>query len=234
MAGQFQLQSRHPKIKPWTAGMNIIGVDLSGPRNVADTCVAAFEQRGSALEFAGALNGARDREIFELVSDTGSNGPVVIGIDAPLSYNPGGGDRPSDKALRQAVLEKGGGAGVMPPTMIRMVYLTLRGVAVTRMLNALGLEVEIQMVEVHPCACMLLRGAPAKDVAAFKREPSARLRLLKWLEDEGLRGLLEIEEPSDHFVAACAAALAAWQWSIGQPAWCVKAQPPDHPFDFAC
>jgi predicted nuclease with RNAse H fold len=213
--------------------MNIIGIDLSGPRNITDTAVAVFEERGEGLSYVRAIHGAADRQIYELVSDAGKQAGVVVGIDAPLSYNPGGGDRPSDQELRRLVLKKGR-VGVMPPTMIRMVYLTLRGVALTRMLEGLQPKAGLRVVEVHPGATMLLRGAPAGDVATFKREAAARRRLLDWLRGAGLSGLPHAEETSDHFVAACAAGLAAWQWSKGNPAWCSAAQPPEHPYDFAC
>jgi len=38
----------------------------------------------------------------------------------------------------------------------------------------------------------------------------------------------------DHTVAACAAALAAWDWSRGKGRWVHPADPPAHPYDFAC
>jgi predicted nuclease with RNAse H fold len=214
--------------------MNILGIDLSGPRNVADTSVAVFEQRGRSLHFASAIHGANDKQIFNAVSDLGKVDRVVLGMDAPLSYNPGGGDRPSDSELRHLVLQKGRGVGVMPPTMIRMVYLTLRGVSLTRALETLKPEIELDILEVHPGASMLLRGAPAQDVGSFKHDHSARLHLLAWLEAMGLEDIPRGDIIADHFVAACAAALAAWQWSLGQPAWCFPARPPDHPYDFAC
>ncbi len=211
----------------------IIGIDLSGPRNIADTCAVAFDQRRGALCFESAIHAAGDRQIIDLVSRMGTGREVVVGLDAPLSYNPGGGDRPSDKQLRQLALQKGR-VGVMPPTFIRMVYLTLRGVALTRQLAALQPQIALRVVEVHPGAAMLLRGAAAGDVATFKRDPAARLRLLDRLGTMGLKELPDDREPSDHFVAACAAALAAWHWSAGKPAWCYPAQPPEHPYDFAC
>ncbi len=213
--------------------LSVIGIDLSGPRNITDTAVAIFEQRGDALNFVQAIHAAGDRQIYDLVPDTGKKGRVVVGVDAPLSYNPGGGDRPSDMELRQLVLKRGR-VGVMPPTLIRMVYLTLRGIAVTRMLESLRQQMDIQIVEVHPGAAMLLRGAPAADVSSFKRDGAARVRLLDWLEEMGLRELPRDEHASEHFVAACAAVLAAWQWSKGAAAWCYPARPPEHPYDFAC
>jgi len=214
--------------------MKIIGLDLSGPRNTADTYLVIFNEQGAGLNFINAVNGADDQQIFHAVSGLGSNEPIIIGMDAPLSYNPGGGDRPSDANLRRAVREKGGGVGVMPPTMIRMVYLTLRGILLTRMLEKLKPELDIRMVEVHPGASMLLRDAPAKAVATFKRDESARLQLLQWLGEKGLMGIPRRGDVPDHFVAACAAALGAWQWSLGKSAWLHPAKPPEHPYDFAC
>lgn len=214
--------------------MKILGLDLSGPRNTADTYLAIFNEQGAELHFISAINGADDQQIFRAVSGSERNEPIIIGMDAPLSYNPGGGDRPSDTDLRRAVRDKGGGIGVMPPTMIRMVYLTLRGILLTRMLETLKPELDVRIVEVHPGASMLLRGAPAKVVAAIKRDESARFQLLEWLGEKGLMGIPRTEYVPDHFVAACAAALGAWQWSLGKPAWLYSAKPPEHPYDFAC
>lgn len=212
---------------------NVIGIDLSGPRNIADTCLALFEQQAEALYLRRVIHEASDRAIFDVVSDAGNAGPVVVGIDAPLSYNPGGGDRPSDSELRRLALAKGR-VGIMPPTLIRMVYLTLRGVALTRMLESMAPSIQLRIVEIHPGASMLLRGAPANDVASFKRDTPARRRLLEWMRSAGLKDLPDGDEPTDHFVAACAVALAAWRWSAGKAAWCYAARPPEHPYDFAC
>lgn len=214
--------------------MKIIGLDLSGPRNTADTSLVIFKEHRTKLHFLSAINGADDQQIFRAVSGLERNEPVIIGMDAPLSYNPGGGDRPSDADLRRTARDKGGRVGIMPPTMIRMVYLTLRGVLLTRMLETLKPELDVRIVEVHPGASMLLRGAPAQAVAAFKRNESARLQLLQWLGEKGLMGIPRTGEVPDHFVAACAAALGAWQWSLGKSAWLYSAKPPEHPYDFAC
>ena len=212
--------------------MKVVGFDLSGPSNIADTYLVVLEEQGAELKFINVVEGADDQRIFRTISDLGKNDRIVIGMDAPLSYNPGGGDRASDRELRQLVLKKGS-VGIMPPTMMRMVYLTLRGIVLARMLETLKPDFDLRIVEVHPGASMLLRNAPANEVANFKREGSARSRLLQWLETQGLKDISRAEDVADHYVAACAAALAAWQWSLGRSAWIFPARPPDHPHDFA-
>ncbi len=213
--------------------MHVIGIDLSGPGNVADTAAAIFAAGPDRLRFQQAIDAVGDQAIFDLVSHLGQAGSVVVGLDAPLSYNPGGGYRPADADLSRRVRTKGR-TGIMSPTLTRMAYLTLRGIALTRMLETLTPALDVRIVEVHPGAAMLLRDAPAPDVAAFKGDVSARLRLLAWLGGMGLEELSRPDAPSDHFVAACAAALAAWHWATARPAWCWRAQPPLHPYDFAC
>ena len=212
--------------------MWVIGLDLSGPSNTADTYLVVLEERGAEIYFVKDLEGANDRDIFRTVSDLGKNEPIIIGMDAPLSYNPGGGDRESDKELRQLVSKKGN-VGIMPPTMNRMVYLTLRGIVLARMLETLKPNIDLRIVEVHPGASMLLRNAPANEVASFKRDNSARSQLLTWLETQGLKGISRNGDVPDHYVASCAAALGAWQWSLGKSAWVFPAGPPEHPYDFA-
>jgi predicted nuclease with RNAse H fold len=214
--------------------MKVLGLDLSGPRNTADTYLVVFNAEGGELHYTDGLDGADDRQIFQAISNLGDKEPIIVGMDAPLSYNPGGGDRPSDSELRRLVREKGGGVGVMPPIMIRMVYLTLRGLALTRLLETLKPRFDLRLVEIHPGACLLLRGAPAGAVAAFKRDRSARSQLIEWLGGQGLKGISREEEVADHYVAACAAALGAWQWSLGRSVWRFPANPPMHPYDFAC
>ncbi len=214
--------------------MRIVGIDLSGPRNVADTCMVSFEERGEEIHLVDVREGADDNQILEALSGLGQNERIVIGIDAPLSYNSKGGDRLSDSELRRFVHAQGGRVGIMPPTMIRMVYLTLRGLHLTRLLESLKPQYDLGMVEVHPGACMILRGADAGDIRKFKTESFARRHLLDWLETNGLKGISRPETVTDHYVAACAAALGAWQWSIGKSIWCFPADLPHHPYDFAC
>lgn len=214
--------------------MIVIGVDLSGPSNTADTAIVKFEGRGGKLECRSHQVGAGDPVLHALVSAACAKGATVVGLDAPLSYNPGGGDRPGDRSLRAGITRAGLRSGsVMPPTMMRMVYLTLRGVSVARLLSGIGPRAP-RIVEVHPGASLALRGAPVADVRAFKQEVAARRRLLRWLERQGLGGAAGLDPSSDHLVAACGCALAAWKWATGEPAWVHAAEQPLHPFDFAC
>jgi predicted nuclease with RNAse H fold len=214
--------------------MRVVGIDLSGPRNFADTCLVSFETRGEEIHLTGVREGADDDQILNVISGLSQDEQIVMGIDAPLSYNPKGGERSSDSALRRLVYSSGGRVGIMSPTMIRMVYLTLRGLHLTRLLESLKPASDLRIVETHPGACMILRGADAGDVRTFKTEPSARGRLLKWLETQGLNGICYADTVTDHYVAACAAALGAWQWSLGKSIWRFAAELPHHPYDFAC
>jgi predicted nuclease with RNAse H fold len=214
--------------------MRVVGIDLSGPRNFADTCLVSFETRGEEIHLIDVREGADDDQILDAISSLSHKERIVIGIDAPLSYNPKGGERSSDSALRRLVYSQGGRVGIMSPTMIRMVYLTLRGLHLTRLLEALQPQADLRIVETHPGACMILRGAIADDVCTFKTEPPARGRLLVWLETQGLNGICRADTITDHYVAACAAALGAWQWSLGKSIWRFAAELPHHPYDFAC
>lgn len=214
--------------------MFFVGIDLSGPSNSTETAAAAFKASSKGyLTAYKYLQGADDKDICNFVNILLAEGDIVAGIDAPLSYNIGGGDRPADADLRNKIVTAGLRSGsVMTPTMTRMVYLTLRGISLARLL--LALNEKIKIVEVHPGAVMALRGAPAEDAAAFKINMISRRKLLEWLEKQGLKKAGDIKNPSDHYVAACAAALAAWKWYQHKSVWIFEAEQPFHPFDYAC
>jgi hypothetical protein len=81
---------------------------------------------------------------------------------------------------------------------------------------------------------MALRGAPVKSIKAMKRSTKAKQTLLQWLKNQGLNGIDTSGSVSNHYVAACAAALAAWKWHLGESVWIFKSEMPFHPYDFAC
>jgi len=213
--------------------VQIVGIDLSGPSNVADTYLVMFRAARDGLRLEAELAGADDTAILQFFgAHAGGAGDTAVGIDAPLSYNPGGGDRPGDMELRKRLIACGMHPGsVMTPTMTRMAYLTLRGIALARALAVIAPALRI--VEVHPGATLALRDAPIKHVREMSRSPAARRVLLKWLGKHGLKGLKRGACPS-HYVAACAAALATWDWTRVKSRWLKAAEPPLHPFDFAC
>ncbi len=210
----------------------VLGIDLSGPVNIADTAVACFRVDGQWLVHEFTRAGTDDEAIRELIALVSAGDEVTVGIDSPLSYQVGGGDRPSDTELRLRLRRAGLPAGtVMSPTLTRMVYLTLRGVSVAR---TIMLEVPIaHVVEVHPGGVMALRGAPIDAVKTFKRSTAARTCLLDWLKKRGLKKLPR-DAASDHIVAAYACALGAWRWRLGDTAWVTRAEPPHRPYDYAC
>ncbi|WP_027954627.1 DUF429 domain-containing protein [Halobacillus kuroshimensis] len=218
--------------------MYYAGIDLSGPSNHADTAVIIFEDRKHALIFKEKVTPASDGDIIDTLSRLASEQQVVVGIDAPLSYEDGGGDRMRDRSLRQFLMEKGGrSSSIMTPTMTRMVYLTMRGIRLSRELSHLGTPYDIQVVEVHPGAAILTRAGEADHFLSYKKDRSTRREVLDWLRDQ--MNMLHIPEESldhVHTLDACAAALAAWSWNDSELAstWIYQAEPPLHPYDFCC
>lgn len=201
--------------------MIYVGVDLSGPARASDTACAWFD---TEFRYLGSTIDLSDAKLLDLVRSLGSE--VVVGLDAPLSYNDGGGDRPGDKSLRRAIQAIGmRGGSVMTPTMTRMGYLTLRGIAVSRALAAIGVR---SIVEVHPGAVFGLHGAPLGAVLDYKTNRASRKKLLDWL------GAPHELSRECHLTAACGAAYGAWKWATGASRWKWPAAPPLHPFDFSC
>ncbi len=210
----------------------IIGIDLSGPSNPADTVVSLFSEYTDRLEYIGHYEHCSDADIVRLLEKASSHLHVTIGLDAPLSYQDGGGDRMSDRSLRKVLMGAGMPSGtVMTPTMTRMAYLTLRGITIARLLRSLHADANI--VEVHPHGSMALAGAPIELVRTMKAEAASRQGLAHWLGSQGLARLPEGPH-SDHVIASIGCAFAAWLWQTGRSTWKAAAIPPHHPFDFAC
>jgi len=209
-----------------------VGIDLSGPSNLTDTVLTCFKNKDAGVELIHTIEGAGDRDIQDYCVELNKTGCMWVGLDAPLSYNRGGGLRPADKSLKKRTIAAGLHPGsVMPPTFNRMVYLTLRGISVARSLQGIP-DWQGGLVEVHPGATFALRGAAIDGVRGYKKDMAARLELLEWLGRQGMAGV-SVDQPSDHYVASCGAALAAWKWQLGASEWLHPAVAPEHPFDFS-
>lgn len=212
----------------------IAGIDLSGPSNLEETVltVAVSEGKYYRLDYAG--RGLNDPQIAEVLSEyCNIKGEfLTVGIDAPLSYNQGGGDRPGDRELRNLLKSRGLMPGtVMPPTLTKMVYLTLRGISLARFLNSVIPGIKI--AEVHPAGSLVLNGFDPALVKEMKRSENARLEILAGLE--GIFGFESSHSPADdHYIASLGALLAARGLADNNIRWIKKAEPPLHPFDFAC
>lgn len=214
--------------------MHFVGIDLSGPVNTADTAVVVFTQAGHHLQLAEWRCAAGDQTIFDLLGSLLAAGKVVLGLDAPLSYNPGGGDRPADRQLREKAAAAGLPPGtIMTPTMTRMAYLALRGIHLAHSLARMQPS-RIEIIETHPGSVFAFHGADSAKVRQLKSSQAARGELLLWVADQGLTGLERLPDDNDHLVAACACALGAWKWWRGESVWSYPAAPPEHPFPVAC
>ncbi|MBT3194141.1 MAG: DUF429 domain-containing protein [Verrucomicrobia bacterium] len=223
------------ELKDRIYGVRVVGIDLSGPANTKETALVWGTPQGAALHYSGHKLQATDLEILSVVQQQRALGPVVVGLDAPLSYEPGGGMRAGDSALQKKLIAVGMHPGsVMAPTMTKMCYLTLRGISVVRMLAGVKGKNPIKIVEVHPGGAMSLGGAPVHDVKGMKSDPGARSRLRIWLESQEMRRLPLDVSLNDHVLAAAACALATWRWKDGRSNWLHAAELPHHPFDFAC
>jgi hypothetical protein len=80
-------------------GVRVIGIDLSGPANTKETALLWGHAQGAAFAYNGHRVGADDEAILSVAQQQAALGPVCVGLDAPLSYQPGGGMRAGDTAL---------------------------------------------------------------------------------------------------------------------------------------
>ncbi|ARI75904.1 DUF429 domain-containing protein [Halobacillus mangrovi] len=219
--------------------MKIIGIDLSGPSNHKDTVMAILKENKQLLNLEYLQEGASDEEIFNIIRKEIEKSPVYIGIDAPLSYQDGGGDRPHDRSLRAYAKSLGMKSGsIMPPTLTRMVYLTMRGIHLAHMLRT-NFGKQVSIVEVHPGVTLASRLPEEKRTIAFnyKKEKSSRVQVIEWLTSQMLSdSATAIHESSTHTIDAVLAGVAAWHTASKQktPTWYKEAEPPHHPFPFSC
>ena len=219
--------------------LKVIGIDLAGPANHKDTVMSVFQAREDLLIFENAMDQASDEKIFTAIQAIAAKEHVVIGIDAPLSYQDGGGDRPQDKSIRQFIKTYGlSGSSIMPPTLTKMVYLTLRGIGLTRRILLMNDSQNIQIVEVHPGAAIGTRIGTDKIEHAlqYKKELDSRKIIFDWYKSVGLMGIPSEVVQTSHAIDSCAAALASWHWgdATKQPTWHWKERTTEHPFEFCC
>lgn len=126
----------------------------------------------------------------------------------------------------------------MPPTLTKMVYLTLRGISLTRRLIALDMIGKIQFAEVHPGAAIGTRIGEENLIHAlhYKKELESRQYIAEWFQTIGVHGLPDEISNTSHQIDSCAAALAAWHWvdPAKNSPWQWSATSPEHPFEFCC
>ncbi|MFD2923568.1 DUF429 domain-containing protein [Halobacillus naozhouensis] len=217
--------------------MFIVGIDLSGPANHKDTAVAVFQSDEHSLHLDQLLTSASDDDILTLITHLSERNRVHVGIDAPLSYQDGGGDRPLDKRLRQFTKELGMKPGsIMPPTLTKMIYLTARGMKIASMLTRIP---NVEVIEVHPGASLAARvpqDKAKKHIVQYKNSSDSLEWIADWMISFGLSGIRSDLLKTSHLVDACAAAIAAWDY--GHPKrnsyWMYDSVPPHHPCPFSC
>lgn len=181
--------------------VSILGIDLSGPANHADTCLAWRDAQGMIQTRCHAS----DQAIVDWVSEQA--GATLVLIDAPLSYQDGGGYRSCDTQLRTLLNQRGfHRLGVMAPTMTKMVYLTLRGIALAHQLRKLG----AQVLETHPGASLILSGINTDTVYNLKHQSQARESLLAYWQQQGHK--FKALPTSDHQLMAIQALLTGERW----------------------
>ncbi|MBS2967743.1 DUF429 domain-containing protein [Metabacillus sp. KIGAM252] len=214
--------------------MFVIGIDLSGPSNHKDTAAAFFELAGEELKLLSLESGLSDAGILKLVQKT--NGfPLAIGIDSPLSYNDGGGDRPSDRWFRKEMVKHGlRSSSIMPPTLTKMVYLTMRGISLAALFERV--RSDIRIAEVHPGAAMMTRLSDMEKEHGllYKKSSESRTYLLQWFESQNISGISLEHGLTPHEIDAVAAAMAVRDWIFSAPQAIFPKQPPHHPYDFLC
>ncbi len=217
--------------------MIIVGIDLSGPANHKDTAVTVFKSDEHFLQFDQLLTSASDDDILSLITCLSERNQVLVGIDAPLSYQDGGGDRELDKELREFAKELGMKPGsIMPPTLTKMIYLTARGMKLASMLTSFT---NVEVIEVHPGATLASRipkDQGREHILFYKHSPDSLKWIVDWMVSFGLQGIQTDFLTTSHLVDACAAAIAAWDY--GHPNrhsyWVYDSLPPHHPYPFSC
>lgn len=219
--------------------MKVIGIDLSGPANHKDTAMVIFQLKDRELVFEKLIVNASDQMLLTNIKDAASKDKIVIGMDAPLSYQDGGGDRPQDKGMRNFMKEHGlSGSSIMAPTMTKMVYLTLRGISLSHRIMAIEQKKNISLVEVHPGGAIgtRLEEEMLHHARTYKKDNDSGKAIYDWFPSVGLLKLPEEVCQTSHTIDACGAALAAWHWGDPnkKPMWLWDQITPEHPYPCCC
>ncbi|WP_321277390.1 DUF429 domain-containing protein [Thiomicrorhabdus indica] len=201
------LQSSNLSYESNSQSCIFIGIDLSGPSNTSDTALCCYD--GHQVSVISDLN---DAQIVEFLQKIDAKTKVLLAIDAPLSYNEGGGYRDIDTALRQKLNQKGfSQLGVMPPTLTKMVYLTMRGMRLRELCVQFS---NIQIFETHPGGSLALDGINYESIKRIKKDPLAVKQI--WQQLTGRYIFLEMlkcdEIPkNDHEMMSIAAMLSVYR-----------------------
>lgn len=194
-----------------------LGIDLSGPSNAQYTSLCLFSDSTITL-----YNNCNDQKITEILQQLPSDQAVFIAVDAPLSYQDGGGFRDIDRALRQHLNQQGfKKIGVMAPTMTRMAYLTLRGLRLKEVCREF---VQVQLFETHPGAALVCSGINYELVQKIKNEPQAIQRITKQLAARLPKNITLPKMASDHDLMALSAMLSAYNLSRNLPNWRISSE----------
>ncbi len=187
----------------------IVGIDLAGPTNAKDTSLALIGSDNCVTIHSNLT----DSDIFSLL---GTIDVHSISIDAPLSYCETGGYRDSDRALRELLNSRGfAKIGVMAPTFNRMIYLTARGIRLTRLLSKLPTNPPI--FEAHPGATLALAGYDYNCITSVKSDPNSVKALQIEFENEGYTFASPLQ--NDHELMAFGVALAGKQHTVSEHHW---------------
>ncbi len=159
----------------------LIGLDLSGiSKNPSG--LAILQQKNIQTKLIKS-----DQEIIAEIEE---KKPILIAIDAPLSFPKIGFSRNSDREMIRQ------GYRVLPPNFSHMKELTKRAVN----LNKLLIEKEYKTIEVHPTS-----SRKALQILPPKEWPTIQYTL----KQMGLKGNLETKKLSTHELDAITAALTA-------------------------
>lgn len=198
----------------------IAGIDLAGPKNHKDTAMTIIDNKTITIK-----SNLSDLDIYDLIIKCKIS---YLGIDAPLSYSETAGYRKSDSELRSFLNAKGfKKIGVMAPTFSRMIYLTSRGIRLTRLL--LHLDNTPCINETHPGAFFVLDNYPYDLVTSVKTDINSIVNITNLIKAKGYK--FEVEPSTDHEIMSVGVALAVEAQTLNQSHWMCKGSDIDD-YDF--